>query len=226
MAGSQGEIASMEDLLLHGLQDMYYAENQILKSMPQMIEKASNPKLKQMIEQHQKETQGQIERLKKVFEMHGQEPRGKECPAMDGIIREGQEVMQEVQDPELRDVAIVGAAQAIEHYEITRYGTMTAWAQEMKRRDVAKLFKEILEQEKATDKKLNQMAESRVNPKASGSRSGSSGSKRASGGGSRKKAAAARKSGGGRRSASTGRKSSSSGRKTQSKRKAASRKRA
>lgn len=165
MAGS-GEITSMEDLLLHGLQDMYYAENQILKSIPEMIEKASNPKLKQMFEQHQRETRGHVERIEKMFEMHGKEAKGKECPAMDGIIREGEEIMGEVADPELRDVAIIGAAQAVEHYEITRYGTLAAWAKLLGKNDVARLIAANLKEEKATDKKLSSIAKRKVNKKA------------------------------------------------------------
>ena len=166
MAKSSEQIKTMQDLYVHTLMDIYYAEKQIEKSLPKMMEKASNSELKSGFEKHLKETQGQIQRLEKVFEMEGIPAKGTNCPAIDGIIEEAQEIAGEVKDAEVLDAALVASAQAVEHYEITRYGTLIAWSEEMGKKDCARLFKETLAEERATDERLTKLAESRVNKKA------------------------------------------------------------
>ena len=160
------DIKTMDDLFVHTLQDIYYAENHITKALPQMIDKASDPQLKQAFQTHLEETCKQIKRLEQVFQQHGAEAKGVDCPAIDGITEEAEEIMGEVEDPEVLDAAILAAAQAVEHYEITRYGTLIAWAKELGRNDCAQLLQQNLEEEKATDQKLTALAESRVNRKA------------------------------------------------------------
>jgi ferritin-like metal-binding protein YciE len=160
------DIHTMDDLFVHTLQDMYYAENQIMKALPDMIEKASDPQLKQGFQMHLRETENQIKRLNEVFRMHGSEPKGVDCPAIDGIIEEADDVAGEVDDKAVLDAALIAAAQAVEHYEITRYGTLVAWANQLGRQDCAALLKQNLDEEKATDQKLTKMAEGKVNRRA------------------------------------------------------------
>ena len=160
------DIKTLDDLFVHTLQDIYYAENQITKALPKMIQKASDPQLKKGFETHLAETQNQIKRLEQVFQMHGRTPKGVDCPAIDGIIKEANEVASDVADKEVLDAALLASAQAVEHYEITRYGTLIAWAHELGRSDCAAVLKKNLDEEKATDTKLTEMAESRVNMQA------------------------------------------------------------
>jgi ferritin-like metal-binding protein YciE len=160
------DIKTMDDLFLHTLQDIYYAEKQILKALPDMISKATNRELTAGFKKHLEETEGQISRLEQVFEMLGSKPKGTDCPAIDGIIKEAKEIAGDVADKEVLDAALIGAAQAVEHYEITRYGTLIAWAQELGRDDCAAVLQKTLNEEKATDKKLSAIAESKVNRKA------------------------------------------------------------
>ena len=162
------DIKSMEDLFLHTLQDIYYAENQIVKSLPKMIEKATSTQLTAGLRTHLRETEGQVKRLEQVFKKLGQEPKGTDCPAIDGIIKEADEVAGEVEDKKVLDAAIVGSAQAVEHYEISRYGTLIAWARELGHNNVIPLLNANLKEEKATDKKLTVLAEGKVNRRASG----------------------------------------------------------
>ena len=157
------EIKTMDDLFIHTLRDIYYAEKQITKALPKMIDKASNPQLKQGFEKHLQETEGHVRNLDEVFRMMDLEAKGVNCPAIDGIIEETNEVAGEVEDKDVLDAALVAAAQAVEHYEITRYGTLITWAQELGRNDCAEIMKRNLAEEKATDEKLTQLAESRVN---------------------------------------------------------------
>lgn len=164
------DIKSMEDLFLHGLQDVYYAENQIVRSLPTMIDKATNRELASALRNHLRETENQVSRLDQVFEKLGQDPKGTDCPAIDGLIREADEVAGEVDDKKVLDAAVIGSAQAIEHYEISRYGTLIAWAQELGHDNVVSLLNATLKEEKAADKKLNGIAEGKVNPKATGRR--------------------------------------------------------
>ena len=160
------DIKTMDDLFVHTLQDIYYAESQIAKSLPKMIERTTSPELRQAFQTHLTETQGQIKRLEQVFQMHGQPVKGVTCAAMDGILAEAQEIMGEVEDKEVLDAAMLASAQAVEHYEITRYGTLVAWAKQLGRQDCASVLQQNLEEEKSTDVKLTRLAESRVNQRA------------------------------------------------------------
>ena len=160
------DIKTLDDLFVHTLQDIYYAENQITKALPTMISKASDPQLKQGFQTHLAETQNQIKRLEQVFQMHGHTPKGVDCPAIDGIIKEANEVAGEVADKEVLDAALLASAQAVEHYEITRYGTLIAWAKQLGRNDCANMLHKNLEEEKATDDKLSKLAEANINRKA------------------------------------------------------------
>jgi ferritin-like metal-binding protein YciE len=152
------DIETMDELLLHGLKDIYYAENQIVKSLPKLIEKATNRELTKGLQDHLQETKNQIGRLDQVFKKLGQEPQGVECPAIDGLISEADEVAGEVADKEVLDAAIVGSAQAVEHYEIARYGTLIAWAESLGHDDIIRLLNTNLNEEKAADKKLSTVA--------------------------------------------------------------------
>lgn len=152
------DIETMDDLLLHGLKDIYYAENQILKSLPKMIDKATNRELSKGLRDHLEETKDQVARLDQVFKRLGQDPKGVQCPAINGLITEADELAGEVVDKEVLDAAIIGAAQSVEHYEIARYGTMIAWADELGHDDVVRLLTTNLNEEKAADKKLSTVA--------------------------------------------------------------------
>ena len=161
------DIKSMDDLMLHELQDIYYAENQITKALPKLVEKATNRGLKQALKSHLEETKTQIGRLDQVFKKLGQEPKGVDCPAIDGLIKETNEVMGEVEDKQVLDAAIVGSAQAVEHYEIARYGTVIAWAEELGHDEIVRLLNTNLNEEKAANTKLNTVAVRKgVNKKA------------------------------------------------------------
>jgi ferritin-like metal-binding protein YciE len=157
------EIKTLDDLFVHTLQDIYYAEKQIVKSLPTMIKKATDPKLKAGFETHLKETEGHVARLEQVFKMHGAPAKGVDCPAIDGILKEADEVAGDVADKRVLDAALIAAAQAVEHYEITRYGTLIAWAKQLGRSDCASVLEQNLKEEKATDQKLSSMAESNIN---------------------------------------------------------------
>ena len=160
------DIETLDDLFVHTLRDIYYAEQQIAKSLPEMIEKATDQTLKNGFETHLAETKGQIVRLERVFQMHGVEAKGVDCPAIDGILDEASEVAGDVDDKSVLDAALIAAAQAVEHYEITRYGTLIAWAKTLGRGDCASVLQQNLDEEKATDSKLNTMALNVVNRKA------------------------------------------------------------
>ena len=160
------DITTLDELFVHTLQDIYYAENQITKALPTMIDKATDPQLKQGFQTHLTETENQIKRLEQVFQMHGHTPKGVDCPAIDGILEEANEVAGDVEDKDVLDAALVASAQAVEHYEITRYGTLIAWAKQLGRDDCASVLQQNLDEEKATDQKLTAMAESKVNQKA------------------------------------------------------------
>jgi ferritin-like metal-binding protein YciE len=157
---------------LHTLRDIFYAENQIVKALPKMIEKATNRELTSGLSHHLRETEGQIARLEQVFAKLGQTPRGIDCPAIDGLIKEADEVAGEVDDSKVLDAAIIGSAQAVEHYEIARYGTLIAWAEELGHDNVVSLLNANLKEEKAADKKLNALAEGTVNRRAAGAGTG------------------------------------------------------
>ena len=163
------EIGTLEDLFVHGLKDIYYAENQILKALPEMIENATNPQLKKGLKDHLKETEGQLQRLEQIFELREEKPKGTKCPGINGLITEGDDLMGEISDKKVLDAAIIASAQAVEHYEITRYGALIAWAEELGRGDFAAILQENLDEEEAADKKLTTLAEGRVNKKVGGS---------------------------------------------------------
>src|SRR5437870_5670440 len=141
------EIKTMDDLFVHTLRDIY-AEGQILQALPDMIEKAHDAQLKLGFETHLRETKNHVKRLEKVFQMHGTQPVGVDCPAIDGIIEEADEVAGEVEDSAVLDAALIAAAQAVEHYEITRYGSLIAWAQLLGRNDCASVLRQTLDEEK------------------------------------------------------------------------------
>ena len=160
------DIETFDDLFLHQLQDVYYAENQITKVLPKMIDKATDAGLKQGFETHLRETEGQIKRLEQVFDLLGEKAKAVTCPAIDGIIKEANEVAGDIADKAVLDAALIASAQAVEHYEITRYGTMVVWAKQLGRTDIAAILKETLDEEYATDDKLTKLAESKLNAKA------------------------------------------------------------
>ncbi len=160
------DIKTMDDLFVHTLRDIYYAEKQILKALPKMIDKATDRNLIDGLKHHLKETEGHVQRVEKVFEMHGVEAKGVDCPAIDGILQEADEIMGDVEDKRVLDAAIIAAGQAVEHYEMTRYGTLVEWAGELGRSDCAAELQKNLDEEKAADKKLTAIAESKINLQA------------------------------------------------------------
>jgi ferritin-like metal-binding protein YciE len=158
MALFSKEIQTFDDLLIHGLQDIYYAEQRIVKALPKLIDKATDRDLTKGLKEHLEETKGQITRLDQAFKKLGRSPKGVKCPAIDGLIEEGDEIAGEVADKEVLDAAIVGAAQAVEHYEIARYGTLIAWAESLGHDDIVRFLTTNLNEEKAADKKLSTVA--------------------------------------------------------------------
>ena len=159
-------IKTFDDLYLHTLQDIYYAEQQITKGLTEMIGKAENAGLKGAFQKHLGETEQQIKRLEDVFNILGEKAKGATCPAIDGIIKEARELISDCDDHEVRDAAMLAAAQAVEHYEITRYGTLISWSNQLGKKDIAALLAKNLAEEKATDEKLTQLGETRINKKA------------------------------------------------------------
>ncbi|MGH6795512.1 MAG: ferritin-like domain-containing protein [Methylocella sp.] len=159
------DIETMDDLFVHTLGDIYFAEQQILQALPTMVKKAANPQLRSAFEHHLAETRNHLRRVEQVFEMHGVERKSVSSPAIKGILKDADEV--EVQDRQVLDAAMIAAAQAVEHYEIARYGALIAWAKELGRNDCASVLHETLEEEKAADEKLTEIAESEVNVQAS-----------------------------------------------------------
>jgi ferritin-like metal-binding protein YciE len=163
------DIQTMEDLFLHQLEDIYYAEKQIIKSLPKMIDLATNRELAAGLQTHLEETNKQVERLNNVFEKLGKQPKGTDCPAIDGLIKEANSTAGDIADKSVLDAAIVGAAQAIEHYEIARYGTAIAWAEELGHDEVVRFLTTNLNEEKAANTKLNTIALRKgVNRRAAG----------------------------------------------------------
>lgn len=160
------DIKNFDDLFVHQLQDVYYAEQQILSALPKMIEKATAPELKSAFEHHLQETREHVRRVEEVFELHGAEVKSAKCPAINGIIQEANEVAGDIDDKQVLDAALIASAQAVEHYEMTRYGTLIAWAKQLGRNDCAAVLEKTLKEEKAADAKLNGLAEGGVNRKA------------------------------------------------------------
>ena len=157
---------NLESLFYDGLNDIYYAERKILRALPKMARGASSDQLKQAFEKHREETEGQVERLQQVFEILGKRATGKTCPAIDGIIEEGEEMLETYKGEPALDAGLVAAAQAVEHYEIARYGTLKRWAEMLQLRDAVKLLDETLKQESATDEALTQLADADANARA------------------------------------------------------------
>lgn len=157
---------TLDDLFVHFVRDIYYAEKQVLKTLPKMARKADSDELKAAFEHHREETEGQIENLEKVFEILGLKARGVTCEAIDGILEEGKEIMEEATDADARDAGMIAAAQAVEHYEITRYGTLVAWAKRLGHTKAAPLLQANLDQEYAADRKLSDLAEGGLNKQA------------------------------------------------------------
>jgi ferritin-like metal-binding protein YciE len=166
MGWFSSDIKTVDDLFLHSLQDIYYAENRIAQALPDMAAKASDPELKKGFNMHLRQTKGQIKRLDRAFKALKEKPKGTQCPAIDGIIDEANEIAGEIDDKMVLNAALIAAAQAVEHYEMTRYGTLVAWARLLGHAPVAKLLAMNLKEEKATDKKLNGIAMRKINRKA------------------------------------------------------------
>ncbi len=159
-------LKNLDDLFLHTLKDILYAEKQILKALPKMEKKAGSAELKKAFAQHREETETHVERLEKVFDAIGKPARAVKCDAIVGIIDEAEEIMGEVDDADTLDAAMVASAQAVEHYEITRYGTLITWAKQLGHTEAVKHLEETLREEKATDAALSKLAEQKVNKKA------------------------------------------------------------
>ena len=157
---------TLDDLFLDTLKDIYYAERQIVKTLPKMAKAATSPELKAGFQQHQQETEVQIERLQQIFELLGKPARAKTCDAILGIIEEGKSIMDEYKDTVALDAGLVAAGQAVEHYEMARYGTLKTWAQQLGLTEAVSLLDATLQEEIATDKKLSQVAKANVNQKA------------------------------------------------------------
>lgn len=156
----------LDALFIEALKDIYYAERRILRALPKMMRAAQSEELKKAFQTHREETEVHKERLDQVFEMLGKRPQGKTCPAIDGIIEEGEEVMDTFKGAPALDAGLVAAAQAVEHYEIARYGTLCAWAKVLGMQDAVNLLTQTLEEEKRTDELLNQLAEGEINQMA------------------------------------------------------------
>jgi len=157
---------TLDDLFLDTLKDIYYAERKILKALPKMARAATSPDLKTAFEKHKEETEGQIERLQQVFELVGKRAQGKTCPAIEGIIEEGEEIMEEFKGTPALDAGLISAAQAVEHYEITRYGTLKRWAEVLGMKEAVQLLDETLQEESTTDESLTGLADASANEMA------------------------------------------------------------
>jgi len=157
---------TLEDLFHDTLKDIYYAERKILKALPKMQRAAQSQELKNAFEMHREQTEGHVERLQQVFEIIGKAPRGKTCDAIEGIVAEGEEIMDEFKDTPALDAGLISAAQAVEHYEITRYGTLRRWASELGLADAARLLEATLKEEAKTDEDLTKLAETSANQRA------------------------------------------------------------
>ena len=160
------EEKTLEDLFLDTLKDIYYAEKQIVKTLPKMAKAAQSSGLKAGFEKHLAETEGHVERLEQIFELMGKPARGKTCDAILGIIEEGKSIMEEFKGTIALDAGLISAAQAVEHYEIARYGTLRTWADQLGMRDASRLLQQTLAEEENTDKALTRLAEGEANRKA------------------------------------------------------------
>jgi ferritin-like metal-binding protein YciE len=166
MAGAKMNGKNLEELFLETLKDIYFAEKQILRALPKMAREAVSPDLKKAFETHRQETEGHVERLQQVFDQLDKPARGKTCEAIMGIIEEAKEIMEEFEGAEALDAGLAASAQAVEHYEIARYGTLKTWAMQLGHRDAANLLDQTLQEEIKADKLLTQIATAQVNKKA------------------------------------------------------------
>jgi len=160
------KLDSLQKLYLEELRDLYSAENQILKALPKMAKAASTPQLQAAFQEHLEQTKGQVERLEQIFEALGKSPKGKTCAAMEGLVKEGEELMSQKAEPAVLDAGLIAAAQRVEHYEMAGYGTVRSYARLLKDEESARLLQQTLEEEEQTDKKLTQLAESTINIEA------------------------------------------------------------
>jgi ferritin-like metal-binding protein YciE len=165
-ASKKASTKGLEDLFLDGLKDLYYAEKKILKALPKMARGAQSDDVSAAFEKHRAETEGQVARLEQVFELLGETAKGKTCPAIDGILEEGSEILEEYKGSPAVDAGLVAAAQAVEHYEIARYGTLITWAEQLGQEDAVSILKETLTEEEATDEALSALGEGGVNERA------------------------------------------------------------
>ena len=161
-----GQNKSLEDLFHENLKDIYYAERKILVALPKMAKAVNSDQLRAAFENHVEETKGQVERLKQVFKMIQQSPKGKTCPAILGLVEEGEEVMEDFEDSPALDAGLLSGAQAVEHYEMARYGTLVAWAEQLGMKEAAQLLNQTLEEEKKADALLSKLAGAAINQKA------------------------------------------------------------
>lgn len=157
---------TLQDLYIDNLKDIYNAEHQIMKALPKMAKAASTPQLRQAFHHHLEETQAQVERLEQIFQDLGKTPRGKKCKGMEGLIKEGSEILKEDADPAVKDAGLISAAQRVEHYEMAAYGTVRTYAQLLGLEDQARALQETLDEEGETDHKLTQLAQSGINQNA------------------------------------------------------------
>ena len=156
----------LQDLFTDTLKDIYFAEKQILRALPKMAKEATSPELREAFEHHREETEGQVDRIEKIFEAMGKPARAKTCDAILGIIEEAKEIMEDYKGADALDAGLVASGQAVEHYEIARYGTLKAWAQQLGMKDAASLLDQTLQEEIKADKLLSQLAKASVNQKA------------------------------------------------------------
>jgi ferritin-like metal-binding protein YciE len=159
-------IKTMQDLFVHGLRDIYYVEKKLVAELPKMAKKAADPDLKRAFENHAAQTEDHVARLEEVFQTINLQPRGEKCEALEGLLEEARDLLKDVKDPEVLDAGMLAAAQAVEHYEITRYGTLVAWARQIGSTEAEPLLSETLEEEKEADKLLTEIAEAEINRKA------------------------------------------------------------
>ena len=159
-------VKTLNDLFLETLKDLYYVEKKLVKTLPKLAKKATSPELKQAMEDHLEETETHVQRLEQIFEMLDQRASAKSCEALEGLIRETDEVTGEIEDDHTMDAALISSAQTVEHYEIARYGTLACWAAEIGNTDIAELLEQTLEEEKSADEKLSMIAEDQINQRA------------------------------------------------------------
>jgi ferritin-like metal-binding protein YciE len=159
-------IKTMQDLFVHTLRDIYYVEKKLVAELPRMAKKASDPELKKAFQDHAAQTEEHVARLEEVFQLSNLQPRGEKCEALEGLLEEAKDLLKDVKDPEVLDAGMLAAAQAVEHYEITRYGTLIAWCRQLGSSDAEPLLNQTLQEEKEADKLLTEIAEADINRKA------------------------------------------------------------